>query len=127
MMVRAPSHTERGCSRVCRWLACLHAIGQKAVETSTSSDSKYTQIFRQKIVHLLALWTLVYVGVEVTVGGWSVTYVVQDRNGGPSSGYISSGFFGGTVVLLFLAWIEFYGDSGLTLGRVALLWVNAKV
>ena len=28
--------------------------------------------------------------------GWIVTYVVDLRGGGPSSGYISSGFFGGT-------------------------------
>lgn len=27
--------------------------------------------------------------------GWIVTYVIQLRGGGPSSGYISSGFFGG--------------------------------
>ncbi|KAK0482205.1 MFS general substrate transporter [Armillaria novae-zelandiae] len=53
---------------------------------------------------------LVYVGVEVTIGGWSVTYVINLRNGGKNSGYISSGFFG-----------------GLTLGRVGLLWVNKKV
>ncbi len=27
--------------------------------------------------------------------GWTVTYIIQDRGGGPSAGYISSGFFGG--------------------------------
>ena len=48
--------------------------------------------------------------VEVTIGGWIVTYIIQVRGGGPSSGYVSSGFFG-----------------GLTFGRVALLWVNNKV
>lgn len=48
--------------------------------------------------------------VEVTLGGWIVTYIIEVRGGGPSSGYISSGFFG-----------------GLTFGRVALLWVNSKV
>jgi fucose permease len=39
-----------------------------------------------------------------------VTFIIDARGGGPSSGYVSSGFFG-----------------GLTLGRVALLWVNQKV
>ena len=48
--------------------------------------------------------------MEVTLGGWIVTYIIEVRGGGPSSGYISSGFFG-----------------GLTFGRVALLWVNSKV
>jgi hypothetical protein len=29
--------------------------------------------------------------------GWMVTYVIDVRGGGPSSGYISSGFFGGKL------------------------------
>jgi len=32
--------------------------------------------------------------------GWIVTYVIQVRHGGPSSGYISSGFFGGKSTLM---------------------------
>ena len=44
------------------------------------------------------------------MGGWIVTYIINVRGGGPSSGYISSGFFG-----------------GLALGRVGLLWVNRLV
>ncbi|TDL22800.1 MFS general substrate transporter [Rickenella mellea] len=89
---------------------CLQAIGEAPAEVGTSNDSKYRQIMRQKVVHLLAIWALVYVGVEVTIGGWTVTYIIRDRGGGPAAGYISSGFFG-----------------GLTLGRVALLWVNRKI
>jgi fucose permease len=42
--------------------------------------------------------------------GWIVTFIINERGGGPASGYISSGFF-----------------AGLMLGRVALLWVNKKV
>lgn len=42
--------------------------------------------------------------------GWIVTFVIEDRGGGPSSGYISSGFF-----------------AGLALGRVALLWITHKL
>ena len=29
--------------------------------------------------------------------GWIVTYVINQRHGGPSSGYTSSGFYGGNV------------------------------
>ncbi|TDL25163.1 MFS general substrate transporter [Rickenella mellea] len=89
---------------------CLQAIGEPPAQASTSNDSKYRQLLRLKTLHLLAFWAILYVGVEVTIGGWTVTYIIQDRGGGPSAGYISSGFFG-----------------GLTLGRVALLWVNRKV
>ena len=71
---------------------------------------KYGEIMRLKVVHLMALFIFVYVGVEVTIGGWMVTFVIQRRGGGESSGYVSSGFFG-----------------GLTVGRVALIWINRLV
>ncbi|TFL07866.1 major facilitator superfamily domain-containing protein [Pterulicium gracile] len=90
---------------------CLVYIGQEVGEKNTSSDkSNVRQFMGIKAVHLLAAFALVYVGTEVTIGGWTVTYIIEERGGGPSAGYISSGFFG-----------------GLSLGRVALLWVNKKI
>ncbi|KAG2032525.1 major facilitator superfamily domain-containing protein, partial [Suillus americanus] len=89
---------------------CLAQIGQPAGEKGTSEKSQFNQILRLREVHLLAFFILIYVGVEVTMGGWMVTYVIDVRGGGPSSGYISSGFFGGLMI-----------------GRVGLLWVNKKV
>ncbi|RDX49324.1 MFS general substrate transporter [Lentinus brumalis] len=74
------------------------------------SGSKYQQIMRLRDVHLIALFILIYVGTEVTLGGWIVTYIIDLRGGGSSSGYISSGFFGGLMV-----------------GRIALLGVNKLV
>ncbi|KAG8968261.1 hypothetical protein FRC03_008127 [Tulasnella sp. 419] len=50
---------------------------------------------------------MVYVGVEVTLGGWIVTFLIELRGGGVSAGYVSSGFF-----------------AGLTLGRLVLLPVT---
>ncbi|KAG2124448.1 MFS general substrate transporter [Suillus clintonianus] len=88
---------------------CLAQIGQPAGEKGTSEKSQFNQILRLREVHLLAFFILIYVGVEVTVGGWMVTYIIDVRGGGPSSGYISSGFFGGLMI-----------------GRVGLLWVNKK-
>ncbi|KAH9899251.1 MFS general substrate transporter [Cubamyces lactineus] len=93
--------------------ACLAEIGQIPSHESGNEDgdaNKYRQMFKLRVLHLMAFFILIYVGVEVTLGGWIVTYVIQLRGGGPSSGYISSGFFG-----------------GLTLGRVGLLWVNKKI
>ncbi|EIW55070.1 MFS general substrate transporter [Trametes versicolor FP-101664 SS1] len=92
---------------------CLQETGQAPPEKTKASDggvNKYTQIFRLRAVHLMAFFIFTYVGVEVTIGGWIVTYVINERHGGANSGYISSGFFG-----------------GLTLGRVALLWLNKKI
>jgi len=89
---------------------CLAQIGQPAGEKGTSQDSSFKQILGLKAVHLVAFFILFYVGVEVAIGGWIVTYVIDVRGGGPSSGYISAGFFGGLMT-----------------GRVALLWVNNKL
>ena len=75
---------------------------------------------RNKSVHLLALFLMVYIGVEVTIGGiifgncmifgslitlksgWIVTFLMLVRGGGPSSGYVSTGFFGGKYPLIRL-------------------------
>ncbi|KAG8824130.1 hypothetical protein FRC18_010586 [Serendipita sp. 400] len=70
----------------------------------------FASIMKQPSIHLMALFAFVYVGAEVTLGGWIVTFIIRERHGGPSSGYVSTGFFG-----------------GLTLGRVALLWVNKTI
>lgn len=50
-------------------IECLAQIGQPAGEKGTSESSQFKQIFRLREVHLLAFFILVYVGVEVTVGG----------------------------------------------------------
>ena len=101
---------------------CLAEIGQPpSHETSSTADNggnKYKQMFRLRSLHLLAFFALLYVGVEVTLGGmlprsfgarkrtispcrqpragWIVEYIQRLRGGGPDAGYISSGFFGGT-------------------------------
>ncbi|KAI0346461.1 MFS general substrate transporter [Trametopsis cervina] len=91
---------------------CLAEIGQARTETTTANheENKYRQIFRLREVHFLAFFILIYVGVEVTIGGWTVTYIQQVRGGGANAGYVSTGFF-----------------AGLTVGRVGLLWLNKKI
>ncbi|QRV93944.1 major facilitator superfamily transporter [Ceratobasidium sp. AG-Ba] len=83
----------------------------EVVHTAEHSQSnKYRQILGLRVVYILAFFCLVYVGTEVTIGGWIVTFLIDTRGGGASSGYVSSGFF-----------------AGLMLGRLALIWVNHKV
>ncbi|KAF9456465.1 major facilitator superfamily domain-containing protein [Collybia nuda] len=88
----------------------LAEAGQDPDEANTSKDNNFRQIFGLKAVHLLAAFSLIYIGIEVTLGGWIVTFVIHERGGGHSAGYISSGFFG-----------------GLTLGRIGLMWFNKLV
>jgi hypothetical protein len=49
--------------------ACLAEIGQEPEEKGASEDSHFRQIFSLRALHILAIFTLVYVGVEVTIGG----------------------------------------------------------
>ncbi|CAE6426744.1 unnamed protein product [Rhizoctonia solani] len=77
---------------------------------SGSNELKYKQVFGSWAVHAMAAFCLLYVGAETTMGGWVVTFLVEERGGGTSAGYISSGFFG-----------------GLMLGRIGLIWLNEKI
>jgi fucose permease len=47
---------------------CLAQIGQ-ATEEEMVGGSKYKEMFKLKALHTLAFFILVYVGVEVTIGG----------------------------------------------------------
>ncbi|KAG8748890.1 hypothetical protein FRC12_013736 [Ceratobasidium sp. 428] len=68
-----------------------------ANSANSSGQNKYKQIISSRGVQLTAFFIWVYVGAEVTTGGWIVTFVIEERGGGPSAGYISSGFFAGTI------------------------------
>lgn len=53
---------------------CFAETGQATRHTPTTDNhdnkgNKYKQIFRLRELHLLAFFILVYVGVEVTLGG----------------------------------------------------------
>ncbi|KAG8929861.1 hypothetical protein FRC02_004987 [Tulasnella sp. 418] len=88
-------------------IATQQTTETEAFEDNAEQKNKYHQVFKQKSTHLLALFLMVYVGVEVTLGGWIVTFLIELRGGGVSAGYVSSGFF-----------------AGLTLGRLVLLPVT---
>ncbi|CDO77090.1 hypothetical protein BN946_scf184473.g34 [Trametes cinnabarina] len=89
----------------------LEAEGETGSAAENAVDSnKYKLVLGLKEVHILSAFSLIYVGLEVTMGGWSVTYILDRRHGNSNSGYIASGFFG-----------------GLMLGRILLLWLNKKL
>lgn len=51
-------------------LDCLLQAGETiAQKVAGEDDHKFRQIMQTKAVHLLAIFVLVYVGVEVTIGG----------------------------------------------------------
>ena len=46
--------------------------GHAAAEVDNTRENKYKQIMGIRIVHLLSFFALIYVGVEVTLGGKAV-------------------------------------------------------
>jgi fucose permease len=100
-----------------------------------------------KAVHLLSLFLMVYIGVEVTIGGiicsllrrcfkqklnecksgWTASFLMLVRGGGPSSGYVSTGFFGGKYPSVETLFIYLFIKSGLTLGRIILFPITDRV
>ncbi|GAB1519173.1 hypothetical protein RhiTH_002239 [Rhizoctonia solani] len=53
---------------------------------SRTDENAYKMVFGSRAVQLLAFFTWVYVGAEVTVGGWIVTFIIEERGGGASAG-----------------------------------------
>lgn len=68
------------------------------------------QALQSRLTYLVGLFLMLYVGVEVSLGGWIVTFMINERKGEAfASGLVSSGF-----------WI------GLTAGRFLLAWPTGR-
>ncbi|OBT65613.1 hypothetical protein VE03_05596 [Pseudogymnoascus sp. 23342-1-I1] len=81
------------------------------VSTTGPPESRTREALKSKITWLVAVFLLAYVGAEVALGGWIVTFMLQMRHGEPfASGMIATGF-----------WL------GLTAGRVALGFVTGRI
>lgn len=75
-----------------------------------SHNSPTAEAVTNKVTWLASFFLLVYVGIEVSVGGWVVTFMMRVRHGTPfASGLTSTGFW-----------------AGITLGRVILGFVTGR-
>lgn len=79
--------------------------------TQTTNKSHTREALLNPITWICAIFLLGYVGVEVSLGGWIVTFMLKVRNGQPfASGLVATGF-----------WL------GITVGRIVLGFVTGKV
>ncbi|ORY94496.1 major facilitator superfamily domain-containing protein [Syncephalastrum racemosum] len=101
---RSPSSTSSKCT----------SPSTSAASTSTAIDEN--QLIRKALFHPItitcAIYILVYIGAEVSVGGWAYTYLVEGRHGDMiKMGHVVSGYWAGLavgrIVLGYLA--EKYG------------------
>ncbi len=80
------------------------AAGQKA-------KSRTAEALRHPVTYLVAAFLFLYVGVEVALGGWLVTFMLRLRRGTDfASGMVATGF-----------WL------GITMGRVVLGFITGRI
>ncbi|ODN96385.1 hypothetical protein L198_04099 [Cryptococcus wingfieldii CBS 7118] len=84
--------------------------GPPVKKINQDSGSKMKRILKTPVVHYMAFYMVIYVGVEVTIGGWATTFLIDERGGDSNAGYVSAGYFG-----------------GLTLGRVIFIPVSKRL
>jgi fucose permease len=86
--------------------AKLNPLGKRP-----KGKSKTAEAVKNKVTILVSIFLLIYVGIEVSIGGWIVTFMRRVRKGDPfASGLTSTGF-----------WL------GITVGRLVLGFVTARV
>ncbi|OJJ55871.1 hypothetical protein ASPSYDRAFT_33887 [Aspergillus sydowii CBS 593.65] len=81
--------------------------------TSSSGHSRTTEAMKNRVTWVLALFLFAYMGVEVSIGGWIVEFMIQVRDGGAvASGLVPTGFWAGiTVGRVVLGFAnEFFGE-----------------
>lgn len=77
-------------------------------EGGNANNSSFRVVVKSKLVWLLAFGLFLYVGSEVSLGGWISTFMIQIRDGDPEKmGYVTTGFW-----------------TGITVGRVVLGFVT---
>ena len=63
-----------------------------------TSNNKMKLLLRTPSVYMMCFFMLLYVGVEVAIGGWATSFIIDERGGNDSAGYVTSGYFGGITI-----------------------------
>lgn len=100
----------------CFWAATGTAFKQATAQSRGNSERRglKTALFKRpsaRVTWICATFLLGYVGIEVALGGWIVTFMIKVRHGGAfASGMTATGF-----------WL------GITVGRVTLGFVTPRI
>ncbi|KAF4451987.1 hypothetical protein F53441_5125 [Fusarium austroafricanum] len=109
-------------------------------ETVQVGESMANSIFfamKLRIVFFGSLFISAYQGAEVSISGWVISFLINDRDGNPSSvGYATAGFWAGITIGRFLLSVpaQRIGEKklvyGLTIGALAfqfLVWLVPNI
>lgn len=77
----------------------IEIIEENCVAASIADKKTIDSAFHCKETWLLAVFTLLYQGAEVAMGGWIDIFLIRYRGGNPSTtGYVASGYWGGLCI-----------------------------
>ncbi|GAA5834181.1 hypothetical protein JCM11251_000564 [Rhodosporidiobolus azoricus] len=80
-------------------LDTVSGVGKKESKLAQSwKEGAYYQAIVRRATLVMSLFIFQYVGSEVAMGGWIVSFLQDKRNGGPDAGYVASGYWFGLVV-----------------------------
>lgn len=64
--------------------------------TAANKDSRLKESLKSRVTWVVSFFLLCYVGAEVALGGWIVTFMRRERAGQPfESGMVATGFWTG--------------------------------
>ncbi|ORY26856.1 major facilitator superfamily domain-containing protein [Naematelia encephala] len=101
-------------------------VGVRPDVEKSASGGKMKRILTTPVVHYMAIYICIYVGVEVTIGGWAVSFILNERGGNSNAGYISVGYFGGLTlgrVILIPLTLDAYHSSIVAIALEVVVWL----
>ncbi|KAH8922985.1 MFS general substrate transporter [Atractiella rhizophila] len=74
--------------------------GERKKEQEEEGDHlhKLKSTLRNKHVWSLSSFLLLMVGAEVSIAGWIVSFLIEERHGSSSAGYVATGFWSGVML-----------------------------
>jgi len=85
------------------WPVSGRAYRESRPRTAAVKDSRLREALKSRVTWVASLFLLCYVGAEVALGGWIVTFMRRERQGQPfESGMVATGFWTGITTGRFV-------------------------
>ncbi|KAF1977980.1 MFS general substrate transporter [Bimuria novae-zelandiae CBS 107.79] len=85
------------------WPVSGRVYREKSPRTAAVKESRLQESLKSRVTWVVSIFLLCYVGAEVALGGWIVTFMRRERDGEAfASGMVATGFWTGIAVGRFL-------------------------
>ena len=72
------------------WRETGHKFRSMNATDNSRNKGATREALKQRVTWVSAIFLLIYVGIEVALGGWIVTYMIRVRNGDPFAAGLSA-------------------------------------